>query len=336
MIKYLGSKRKLIPDILDSIKQYSHYNSILDVFSGTARCSYAFKQTGLKVISNDHNVYAHTVSTCYIEANKEDVQYETNKILNELNNIHGKKGWFTETYCYNSRFFQPKNGEKIDAIRDKIEELNLARPLKQVVLTSLLEAADRVDSTCGIQMAYIKNWSARSNNDLILKLPKLLPQPSKGKCISTHLDANEVVQQINTDITYLDPPYNQHSYLSNYHIWESLVLWDKPAVYGIACKRIDCKTRKSAYNSKVKHKKSFQKLIEDIKSKIIIVSFNNEGFISKQEMESLLLNKGKVTTITKDYNRYIGAKIGIYNPSGEKVGKIKSTKNKEYIYICEV
>src|SRR5690606_19637908 len=107
-------------------------------------------------------------------------------------------------------------------------------------------AADRVDSTAGLQMAYMKRWAPRALKPLELRMPELLPGGGKA----TRADAVEIAPEIEADLVYLDPPYNQHSYLGNYHCWESLVLWDKPDTYGVANKRVDVRTRKSAFNSK--------------------------------------------------------------------------------------
>src|SRR5262249_1517903 len=158
--------------------------------------------------------------------------------IREFNTMRGSPGYFTETFCIRSRFFQPKNGARIDAIREDIERKGLEPELKAIVLTSLMEAADRVDSTTGVQMAYLKDWAPRAYNDLELRLPKLAPKAKCGRGEAYLSDALEAAQRFEVDVVYLDPPYNQHSYLGNYHVWESLVRWDKPAVYGVACKRI--------------------------------------------------------------------------------------------------
>ena len=99
------------------------------------------------------------------------------------------------------------------------------------MLTSLLEAADRVDSTTGLQMAYLKSWAPRSFASLELRLPEPVVGPAGSV---TRLDANALAAQLEVDLVYVDPPYNQHSYFSNYHVWETLVRWDAPEGYGIA------------------------------------------------------------------------------------------------------
>jgi adenine-specific DNA-methyltransferase len=333
VIKYIGSKRTLLPGLVALLRSFPELESAADLFSGTSRVGHAFKRAGLRVVSNDHNAYAFTLAQCYVEADRERVEAETRKLIAELSRLRGRPGYFTETFCIGARFFQPHNGERIDAIREEIERKSLDPLLRSVVLTCLMEAADRVDSTCGLQMAYVKEWAPRSYNELELRMPDVLPAVAAGPCRALQMDANEAARAVSVDVVYLDPPYNQHSYLSNYHIWESLILWDKPEVYGVARKRVDCRTRKSEYNSRRAHKKAFEELIEAIDAPLVIVSFNNEGYQSRDELEQTLARRGEVFVITKDFKRYVGAQIGVYNPSGDKVGRVSHLRNKEHIYL---
>ena len=97
-----------------------------------------------------------------------------------------------------------------------------------------------MDSTTGVQMAYVKQWAPRSFNPLELRAPDLLP--GSGRAVRG--DACRLAATLGQfDVAYLDPPYNQHRYFTNYHIWETLVAWDAPDHYGVACKRIDCPRR---------------------------------------------------------------------------------------------
>jgi adenine-specific DNA-methyltransferase len=279
-------------------------------------------------------VLAELVGTeCTVQADRERVEKRASKLIAELNRLPGKAGYFTETFCIRSRFFQPKNGERVDAIREEIERKGLDPELRAVLLTSLMEAADRVDSTTGLQMAYLKSWAPRAYNDLALRVPALLPRARNGPGEAFQLDALQAAADFTADCVYLDPPYNQHSYLSNYHIWESLVLWDKPPVYGVACKRKECRKRRSAFNSKRAFRETFERLLSRVQSSFLVVSFNNEGFIAREEMVQLLGSRGQVAVVEVDYDRYVGARIGIYNPSGVKVGKVSHLRNKEYLFV---
>lgn len=228
----------------------------------------------------------------------------------------------------------PKNGERIDAIREVITTKSLDPELEAVMLTSLMEAADRVDSTVGLQMAYLKQWAKRASNDLELRVPHLLPCSPEGKGRSVQLDAAQAIDTLEPDIVYMDPPYNQHKYLGNYHIWESLVLWDKPEVYGVACKRVDCRDRSSDFNSKPKSREAFEYVISNAKADHLVVSFSDEGYFTKADIEEMLSCRGEVLTFAAAYKRHVGSQIGIYNPHGEKVGVAGASKNVEYIFVA--
>jgi len=337
VIKYIGSKRTLVPEILEAVRGAEGAASVLDLFSGTSRVGHALKAAGYRVLANDHNAYAAALARCYVQADAEDVLDDARKLVAELNALKGSPGWFTETYCVKSRFFQPKNGERVDAIREAIAAKSLDPDLEAVVLVSLMEAADRVDSTTGLQMAYLKEWAPRAYNDLELRLPDVLPRAAHGKGAASCLEAREAASELEADVAYVDPPYNQHSYLGNYHIWESLVLWDKPEVYGVACKRVDVKARRSDFNSRRKAAEALRSLLAAIRAPLLIVSFSNEGYLSRDEMEAMLSSlwggAATVTTIEKDFRRYVGAQIGIYNPQGRKVGTVSHLRNTEYLYV---
>lgn len=180
------------------------------------------------MVANDHNTYAAVLARCYVQADLEDVERDALQLIDEFNRLPPSAGYFTETFCERSRFVHPKNGARIDAIREAIAGKDLGPELEAVVLVSLMEAADRVDSTTGLQMAYLKGWAPRAHNALQLRLPRILPRAAGGKGEAHCLDAVEAAG-MEADVAYIDPPYNQHSYLGNYHVWESLVRWDKPA-----------------------------------------------------------------------------------------------------------
>ena len=336
MIKYIGSKRLLLPRILDAVRAAAPPGAtVADLFSGTARVGHALKAAGYRVLANDHNAYAHALATCYVQADAERLAEAARRALDDLSRLPGRAGWFTETYCVRSRFFHPANGERIEAMREGIAALSPEPELEAVLLTSLLEAADRVDSTAGLQMAYIKSWAARALKPVALRLPELLPRPAAGACAALFGDAEAVAATLECDVAYLDPPYNQHSYLRNYHVWETLVRWDRPEVYGVACKREDCRTRLSAFNSRPGIGPALERTIAALRQcPALVVSFNDEGYLGRGELERMLGARAHLNVVEIPHGRYVGAKIGIHNPRGERVGTVGHLTNVEHLFIA--
>ncbi len=333
MIKYLGSKRRLLPQITALVRAVPGARTVLDLFSGTSRVGHALKREGYRVLANDHNAYAHALATCYVQADREHLIEQAAPLIAELDALPGAPGWFTETYCERSRFLHPRNGARVDAIRQSIADHDLPPELEAVALVSLMEAADRVDSTTGVQMAYLKAWAPRAHAELRLRVPDLLPRSPFGAGEAHGLDALQAARRLAADVAYIDPPYNQHSYLGNYHVWETLVRWDRPEVYGVACKRVDCRERRSVFNSRPRFRDALAQIVASVQARVLIVSFSDEGFLAREELEALLETRGRVTVLAHDSRRYVGAQIGIYNPRGEKVGRVSHLRNREFLYV---
>ncbi|MET0391197.1 MAG: DNA adenine methylase, partial [Polyangiales bacterium] len=201
MIKYIGSKRKLISELLQVMAALPDVHSVLDLFSGTARVGSALRAQGYRVTANDHNQYAFMLASCYVAADRSLHTELAAKHLAELNGLPGSPGYFTRTFCEEARYFQPKNGARIDAIREAIAARELPAPVEAILLVSLMEAADRVDSTVGLQMAYLKQWAPRAYNDLALRMPELTNGPPGRACM---LDASVCARGGSYDAVYLD------------------------------------------------------------------------------------------------------------------------------------
>ena len=333
MIKYLGSKRTLVP-VLSKLAQASGAQTSLDLFTGTTRVAQAFKQLGHHVTAADLATYSHVFAKTWIELDASTLNLrELTDAHAHLNSLEGIDGYFTKSFCEDARYFQPKNGQKVDAMRNLIEVEYKDSWLYFPLLTSLILAADRVDSTTGIQMAFLKQWSSRSNSDLVMKDPGLLT----GSGSAVQGDALEIASKLaEVDLAYLDPPYNQHRYFANYHVWETLVRWDAPDSYGVANKRIDVRedTTKSAFNSKKTMASSLANVVADLKCETMILSYNNESWLSREELFSLVEPKGKVQILDFDFKRYVGAQIGVYNKLGKKVGEPGHSRNIEHIVLA--
>jgi len=335
MIKYLGSKRTLA-SVLGTVAESVEAQTAVDLFTGTTRVAQEFKRRGLVVTAADIATYSEVLAQCYIATDSTQVDKDAlHEAIAELNGLPGKAGYFTETFCEQSRFFQPKNGARVDAIREKLAADYSHSPLLPLLLTALMLAADRVDSTTGLQMAYLKQWAARSYKDLELRLPELLVGPGKA----VRGDASEVARTLpRVDLAYLDPPYNQHRYFTNYHIWETLVRWDKPAHYGVACKRIDARAdhTKSVFNKKRQMPNAFMEVIAAVKADVVMVSYNNESWVQPETIETALREAGheEVSVLAFDYKRYVGAQIGVFSPAGTRVGEVSHLRNLEYVLIA--
>lgn len=333
MIKYLGSKRTMLP-LLNTLIGASGAASGLDLFTGTTRVGQLMKQAGMFTTVVDTATYSEVFGKTYITLDSRSVnQSELIDALDALNRLPGTDGYVTQKFCLEARYFQPKNGMRIDAIRSAIESAYRGSWLYEPLLSSLISAADKVDSTTGVQMAYLKTWSRRSHAELTLKLPELLV--GEGRTIRT--DATEALSQLHpVDLAYLDPPYNQHRYFGNYHVWESLVRWDHPDTYGVANKRLDVRApeNKSVFNSKLTGPEALNKLVANLEAETLMLSYNDEAWITKAELIDICRQRGEVALIEVDSKRYIGSQIGIYNKAGELVGSPGKKRNTEYLLIA--
>jgi adenine-specific DNA-methyltransferase len=335
VIKYLGSKRVLVP-VLGEIASAVQAHTALDLFTGTTRVAQELKRRGLDVTAADIASYSEILAQCYIATDADVADYVAlTSALKELSALPGRPGYFTDTFCEKSRFFQPKNGQRVDAIRDHLEEHYRQSALFPILLTALMLAADRVDSTAGVHMAYLKQWAPRAHRELQLRAPELI----SGKGQALRGDALDVAATLpRVDLAYLDPPYNQHRYFTNYHVWETLVRWDAPDHYGVACKRVDARdeTTKSDFNRKAEMPNALRQVIEAVDAEVLVVSYNDESWVSPAQIEGWLLDAGHgaVELLAFDSKRYVGAQIGVHNPQGQRVGEVKRLRNVEYVFVA--
>jgi adenine-specific DNA-methyltransferase len=333
VIKYLGSKRRLVPVLTDLFAR-SGATTALDLFTGTTRVAQAFKRSGGVVTAVDSARYSEVFARTWIETDATTVDSSTlTDEIARLNALPGVDGYVTDTFCRQSRFFQPFNGERIDAIRQAIADEHAGSPLEPLLLTSLLLAADKVDSTTGLQMAYVKSWAPRSAKPLTLTTPELLP----GNGTAVRGDAVGLAGTLGRfEFAYLDPPYNQHRYFTNYHVWETIVAWDKPEYYGVACKRVDARDddTKSVFNRKREMPSALRATISALDAEFVVVSYNDESWVTLDELRDMCEVHGHIAVLAFDSKRYVGAQIGIHNPSGAKVGEVGRLRNQEYVVVA--
>jgi len=335
VIKYLGSKRRLVP-ALGAIAEAIDARRALDLFTGTTRVAQAFKRAGAHVTAVDSARYADVLARCYVATDAATVDRpRLESAIARLDALSGRPGYVTDVFCTEARYFQPHNGERIDAIRDAIARDHSGDALEPVLLTSLLEAADRVDSTTGLQMAYLKQWAPRAKARLTLRIPMLV----EGEGRAVHGDAVEQVAGGalgSFDLAYIDPPYNQHRYTGNYHVWETIVAWDAPEHYGVACKRAELRdpASSSAFNRRRAMPVALQAVIEGIDARVLVVSCSDEGWVGPDEIAAWCKPRGSVIVLDCDSPRYVGARIGGHNPAGERVSEVHHVRNTEHLVLA--
>jgi adenine-specific DNA-methyltransferase len=332
VIKYLGSKRRLVPVISD-LAQRSGARTCLDLFTGTTRVARGLKQLGAVVTAVDTARYSEVLAQAAIATDARTVDRGgLEKVIAHLDALAGRPGYVTSTFCEQSRFFQPHNGARIDAIREEIAHEHAGTALEPLLLASLLEAADRVDSTTGVQMAYVKSWAPRSYRPMELRVPELIDGPGTA----VRGDACVLAGRLGGfDLAYLDPPYNQHRYEGNYHIWETLVAWDEPVHYGVACKRVEVKDGpRSPFNSRRTIHAALAGVVDSVDAGVVLLSYNDESWIGLADLIDMCSVRGHVEVLAFPSARYVGAKIGIHSPAGLKVGEPGRLNNVEYILVA--
>ena len=340
LIPYIGNKRKLLDIIHQAIKLTNIENgTFVDLFSGSTVVSRFAKKLGFRVLSNDWEPYSEQIAIGTVVLN-EIPKFKnlggSKKVFDLLNNVLPVEDYVTKHLCptddeklnheKDRLFFMRKNGMKIDAMRELIskwvEEDKISQTEFSYLMASLLYSVSYVSNTSGVFKGFHRGWGGSNGtakyricSDISLKPPILFNNDRDN--ISIREDAGVLVNRLTEilgkipDIIYLDPPYNQHPYGSNYHVLNSVTLWDKPNFPEKITRgtksaiRLDWRTeRKSAYNSRPKAVQEFQELIDNISSKFILTSYSTEGNIPLNDMMKILGSKGSLRIVKREYVRY--------------------------------
>lgn len=319
-IKYAGSKLKLLPHILELAARVGP-GTVFDGFSGTTRVAQAFAQCGYRVIANDIAVWSRVFGECYLLSPHPAGHYQ--ELIDHLNSLPGKHGWFTEHYAGDSKKpWQRHNTLKLDAIREEIEQLS--REEKAVALTSLMLAMDQVDSTIGHYASYLNEWSPRSYREMKLRVPRLIPKTRDHEVHNT--DIFDLVGSINADLAYYDPPYGSNNdkmppsrvrYAAYYHLWTSICLFDRPTLFGKANRRVDTSDVLSASVFEEFRKneagrfivvEAIERLLQETKARHIILSYSSGGRATAEELNDVINRSGKLIDVVEvDYKRNVMA-----------------------------
>jgi adenine-specific DNA-methyltransferase len=348
-IKYAGSKLKILPYIFEMVNGLKEIETVLDGFSGSTRVSQAFAKLGYSTTSNDISAWSEVFATCYLTSNKPDKYYQ--EIIDYLNNLQGNNGWFTENYggatTETKKPFQVKNTRKLDAIRNEIERLNLPWEDKCVLLTSLIYGLDKVDNTLGHYVAYLSDWSARSFNDLKLKLPLRFESKNQHRVIRD--DIFNTIATNEFDLVYLDPPYGSNNekmppsrvrYAAYYHLWTTIILNDKPQLFGKANRREDSRddNNGSVFEEFRRNEvgdfmamESLRKLINETKTRYLLLSYSSGGRATKEQLLNIISDSGKLLEIKLvDYKKNVMSNM---RSTSEWINS--DGKHNEYLFLME-
>ena len=305
-IKYSGSKLKLLPYILQTIRSLP-VKRVLDGFSGTTRVSQALAKCRYEVTANDRSIWSKVFGECYLKGKKSSQLQEK---IDYLNHLKGCEGWFSEKYGGRGelsvhsdgkkKIWQIQNTKKLDVIRPEIDRIATSSIERSILLTSLILALDKVDNTLGHYASYLRKWSPRSFNTMKLKMPLMETSLSGHKVMNQ--DIFQVLPQVQADLSYFDPPYGSNNekmppsrvrYASYYHIWKTICLNDRPKLVGQTNRREDSRDpiagslfeefRKNK-NGKFIALEAIEKLIKECSSPYILLSYSNGGRATKEEI----------------------------------------------------
>ena len=342
LIPYIGNKRKLVGLIRRAIEHTGLVATaqpapvFFDAFAGSGAVSRLAKSLGFLVVSNDWEPYALHLATAYVATNRAPRFAPLGglrKTLALLNNLPPERGYVARHYCPRDdehphpdrerMFYTQENGRRIDAIRDHIESWNrdhLLSPAElSVLLAPLIFQAAYVSNTSGVFKGWHRGWGGatrtawyRIRSRLTLEPPVFFDNglPNRALCA----DANLLAPSVPCDLAYLDPPYNQHQYGSNYHLLNTIALWDKPPLsphYGLLGRRdksairTDWRTsRRSPYCRRPTALAAFTELLDALRARWILVSYSTDGIIPLRELASTLARHGKLDVVTSRYKRY--------------------------------
>lgn len=320
-IPYMGSKRKLLPFLKDSMLDYigdTEIHSFFDAFAGSGRVSHHFRNRYM-IVANDRQSYTKVILESYLR-NTKNLQYFQYLIdgLNALplSSWATTDGWYMHTYgCADNNGLaigvdgKPKpwvdyNAMKIDCIRQKIDDIYPEASVeKSVLLLSLMLAVSRISNWMGHQTGYFKDWKKGKLRHLHMELPPI-ECSHKFKHEVYCEDMYDIMDKVKTDITYIDPPYGTNNkkvsrsggcrYDTFYHLWNTLVKNDKPDVYGRANRRVDVEglCGDLEYNDKSIVIPSFERILSMVQSPYLMFSYSNKGLLTLGELEDVIVSGG--------------------------------------------
>lgn len=324
-MNYIGSKTSLIDFIDRGVEQVTqgNYQTVCDIFAGTGAVGKHFKAKGKKIIANDLQYYSYVLNRHYIGNHQKlrfiGLQDEVSdlaissepeqKVCEFLEQQTGREGFIYRNYCLEGsgerQYFSNENGKTCDAVRTKIETWHRQKKISgdeyYFLLTTLLEAMDKVANTASVYGAFLKGLKKSAQKKVMLSPAELLINDQEHDVYNR--DANELIKEITMDVLYLDPPYNQRQYATNYHLLETIAKYDAPEIHGKTGLR-EYARQKSKYCARGQVKQAFAELIRSAKAKYIFLSYNNEGLMSLEDIREIMSERGEYGVFTQKYRRF--------------------------------
>lgn len=336
LITYIGNKRSLLGHIgvaLERVKQRLGKNrlQVVDLFSGSGVVSRYMKAHASLLVSNDIEDYAAVISRCYLR-NRSTVDFPTlSEIVSELNTIVASEpfppGFIEEMYAPRDEsnitredrvFYTRENAKRIDNYRRLIDEVPLE--MRDLLLGPLLSEASVHANTAGVFKGFYKNrhtgvgqFGGSGSDALTRILGRIMlevPVLSLFECDYQVFqeDANTLARKLKgLDLAYIDPPYNQHPYGSNYFMLNLIVRYQRPT-HVSHVSGIPANWRRSGYNARNRAMPLLKDLLDNIDASFLLVFFNNEGFIPPEKMRMMLDGLGRVEVIEVPYNAFRGSR----------------------------
>ena len=331
-MNYIGSKYKLSEfidtRIRDVVGNELSDKIFCDIFAGTGIVGRNFKKSVKTVIANDFEYYSYVLNKNYIENNAPIP--DKKKYIEKLNELAPIEGFIYNNYCIGSgsgrQYFSDENGKKIDAVRQQIEvwkkDDEILDNLYYFLLASLLESADKLANTASVYGAFLKHLKRTGQKELVINPAEYIINGNNHQVFNE--DSNQLIKKIEGDILYLDPPYNSRQYGANYHLLNTIALYDSFTPKGKTGLR---NYNKSLYCSKKSVNEAFEELVKEAKFKYLFLSYNNEGLMSVDEVKNIMSKYGKYDLATTNYQRFRADKKENRNH--------KANKTEEYLHILE-
>ena len=299
--------------------------------------SYVFQQAYIK--TNHYPKFTNLLQSKYfstLSVLSRDGDKPLKIVIDYLNKLQGRRGFIFNHYApggeFKRQYFSNENAMRIDSTRGQIDSWEKEGLINEnefyVLLASLIDAADFVANIAGTYGAYLKIWRPTALKPFTMLVPEIIESNLEHKVYQE--DANRLIDYLESDILYIDPPYNTRQYSPNFHILETLACWDSPKLYGKTGLR-QYEHQKSLYSQKTQCKKVFADLINKAKTGYILMSYNNEGIIPHEFILETLGKRGKVRVYSKDYRRFRTER-----DNDHRHYKVPDDRVRELIYFVKV